>query len=209
MWISTVGRPSRPGTGIFVSTQQTVLFHPLNSWGADSSADDEGMGMTQLDHRGFTLIEMVIVTALISIMLVVAIPRLDRGLFANNTNETARWLIANVRRLKEKAVSDKKTYLLNISTDTQRMWITAADMTDTAVDAAGGTGYRLPAGLSIEQVSFSRNEPFYSDIIPIGFYPQGYSDKAAIRMRTDDGDRLTFFIEPFLPGVRLVQGNQG
>ena len=167
------------------------------------------MGMTMFDNRAFTLIEMIVVTALISIILVVAIPRLDGGLFSDGTDATARWIIANVRQLKEKAVVDQKTYLLNVSPDTQWLWITEAGMADADASAAREEGYPLPRGVNIDHVAFSQTERFSSGTIPIGFYPKGYSDKAVIRIRTNDGDRLAFFIEPFLSRVNLVRGSQG
>ena len=158
------------------------------------------------DDHGFTLIEMVVVTALISIMLVVAIPRLDRGLFSDGGDETARWIIANAQNLKEKAVVEQKTYLLNISPDTRQLWISHTDMTETELATAREDGYRLPRGMTVDDVAFSADNRVSSGTIPIAFYPKGYSDKAVIRLRTADGDRLTFYIEPFLTRVNLVRG---
>jgi prepilin-type N-terminal cleavage/methylation domain-containing protein len=166
-------------------------------------------GILLLGDRGFTLIEMIVVTALISIMLMVAIPRLEGGLFSDGSDETARWVIVTVRGLKEKAVVENKTYLLNVSPDVQRLWITEAGMGDADADAAREAGYSLPRGVNIDHVAFSQAERVSSGTISIAFYPKGYSDKAVIRMRTDDGDRLAFFIEPFLAGVNLVRGPEG
>ncbi|MFO7713381.1 prepilin-type N-terminal cleavage/methylation domain-containing protein [Desulfosarcina sp.] len=162
-----------------------------------------------MNHSGFTLIEMVVVTALISIMLVVAVPRLSVGLFSDGTDETARWIIANCRTLKEKAVVDQKIYLLNVSPDVQRLWITEAGMAETEASTAREEGYRLPRGVTIDHVAFSQAERISGGTISIGFYPQGYSDKAVIRIRNDNGDRLAFYIEPFLSRVNLVRGGQG
>ena len=97
-------------------------------------------------NRAFTLVEMIVVTALISIMLVVAIPRLDGGLFTDGSDETVRWIVANVRQLKEKSIVDQKTYLLNVSPDVRRLWITDDGMTDEDTDAAREEGFRLPRG---------------------------------------------------------------
>ncbi len=166
-------------------------------------------GTTLPANRGFTLIELIVVIALISIMLMLAVPRLEGGLFSDGSDETARWIIANVRGLKEKAVIDKKTYLLNVSPDIQRIWITEAGMADADADAAREAGYVMPRGVNIDHVAFSQTERLSSGTIPIAFYPKGYSDKAVIRLRTRDGDRLAFFIEPFLAGVDLVRGPEG
>ncbi len=183
------------------ATPQTAM-HP------QASAGDK-MILALSGHRAFTLIEMVVVTALISIMLVVAIPRLNGGLFSDGTDETARWIIAAARQLREKAVVDQKTYLLNVSPDVQRLWITEAGMAAGEADTAREKGYSLPRGVTIDHVALSPTERITSGTIPIGFYPQGYSDKAVIRMRTNDGDRVAFYIEPFLARVNLVRGAQG
>lgn len=161
------------------------------------------------NNRGFTLLEMIVVTTLISIMLVVAIPRLHTDMLSDGSDETARWLIANVRQLKEKAIVDQKIYLLNISLDTRQFWVAPADLAETEATTARDKGYRLPRGVRLDHVAFSQTERFTSGTIPIGFYPQGYSDKAVIRLRAKDGDRLAFFIEPFLPRVNLVRGSEG
>jgi prepilin-type N-terminal cleavage/methylation domain-containing protein len=166
-------------------------------------------GTILLGIRGFTLIEMIVVITLISIMLVVAIPRLEGGLFSDGSDETARWIIANVRDLKGKAVIDKKTYLLNVSPDVQRLWITEAGMADADADTAREKGFSLPRGVTIDHVAFSPTERYSSGTIPIAFYPKGYSDKAVIRVRNSDGDRMAFFIEPFLAGVNLIRGSEG
>jgi general secretion pathway protein H len=160
-------------------------------------------------NRAFTLVEMIVVTALISIMLVVAIPRLDVGLFSDGGDETARWIIANVRQLKEKAIVDQKIYLLNVSPDVRRLWVTEAGMADDDADTAREEGYLLPRGVTIDHVAFSQTDRYTSGTIPISFYPRGYSDKAVIRIRANDGERLAFFIEPFLPGASLVRGSEG
>ncbi|GAB6909456.1 hypothetical protein JCM12296A_53000 [Desulfosarcina cetonica] len=164
--------------------------------------------LVSLDNRAFTLVEMVVVTALISIMLIVAIPRLESGLLTDGSDETARWVIANVQHLKEKAVLDQKIYRLNVSPDTRQLWVSADDLPETENTTVPEQAYRLPRGMTIDQVAFSSTHHVSSGTIPISFYPQGYSDKAVIRMRAGNGEKLTFFIEPFLPRVHLVRGNE-
>jgi general secretion pathway protein H len=167
------------------------------------------MGFIICNDQAFTLIEMIVVTALISIMLVVAIPRLHSDIFSDGGDETARWIMANVRQAKENAVNQQKIYLLNVSMDTQQLWVTPADLAETEAATAREKGYRLPRGVNIDYVALSQADRFSSGTVSIGFYPQGYSDKAVIRLRTNDGDRLAFFIEPFLSRVNLVRGSEG
>ena len=164
---------------------------------------------TTFNDKGFTLIEMVVVTALISIMLFVAIPRLSSSIFPDSGDETVRWIIANTLKARELSVDQQKMVLLNISLDTQQMWIAPADLADAEMAEIREKGYRLPRGVAIDHVALSQAERLSSGVIPIGFYPQGYTDKAIIRIRTNDGDRLAVIIEPFLPRVNLIRGSEG
>jgi len=172
-------------------------------------AGGNARGVYISNDRAFTLIELIVVIALISIMLVVAIPRLSGSLFSDGGDETARWIIVNVRQAKETAVTSQQRYLLNVSMDTQQLWVAPADLAETEAATAREKGYRLPRGVNIDYVALSQADRFSSGTVSIGFYPQGYSDKAVIRLRTNDGDRLAFFIEPFLSRVHLVRGSEG
>ncbi len=149
------------------------------------------------------------VITLMSITLMVTLPRLEGGLFTDGTDETTRWIIANVRGLKQKAVLEQKVYQLNVSMDAQRLWVSQEEMDEAAEEKAREKGYAMPRGVSIDHVAFSDSQRFSSGTVPIGFFPKGYSDKAVIRIRNNDGDRLAFFIEPFLPGVTLKKGREG
>jgi prepilin-type N-terminal cleavage/methylation domain-containing protein len=214
--ISTTGTPINTVPSISRRTRARGLATPheiepgsLPTCRGYACAAEIPMRMNLLNNRGFTLIELIVVTALIAIMLAVAIPRLERGLFSDNGDKTARWIIATVRQLKEKAIADQQTYLLNVSPDTRQLWISTEGKSEVDATAAHENAYHLPKGMSIEEVAFSENEHYSSGVISIRFYAAGYSDKAVIRMRTSDGDRLSFFIEPFLPQVDFVRGNQG
>ena len=163
----------------------------------------------RLDERAFTLIEMIVVTALISIMLVVAIPRLHSNIFPDSGDETVRWIIANFHQAKENAVQHQKIYLMNISLDTQQLWLAPFDLPEAEAAGLREKGFRIPKGVSIDHVALSQADRISSGTVPIGFYPQGYSDKAVIRIRTNGGDRMAVFIEPFLPRVNVIHGGEG
>ena len=158
------------------------------------------------NDRAFTLIETIVVTTLLGILLGVAIPKLSSGVLSEGGDETARWMIANVRHAKEMAVSQNKTYILNISLDNQRLWVAPFDLPETEEASAKEKGYRLPRGESLYQVVLAGADRVSGGTVPIFFFPQGYSDKAMIRISVSGGERMTFYIEPFLPHVNLVRG---
>lgn len=65
--------------------------------------------------RGFTLIEMIIVIAIIAIALSIAVPNLNS--FSQNTNlkEAARDISSDISLYKQRAVSENRGYRINFS----------------------------------------------------------------------------------------------
>ncbi|MCF8068681.1 MAG: type II secretion system GspH family protein [Desulfobacterales bacterium] len=80
--------------------------------------------------KGFTLIELIIVIALLGIMITFTVPKFNTTFFDNDINASTRWFISNVPALKEKAKTTRTNYLLNINMDVNQLWITAENMPD-------------------------------------------------------------------------------
>ena len=58
--------------------------------------------------KGFTLIELIVVIALISIMLFLAIPKFQSDIFTDSTKKVSRWIIYKVPALKKMRSGSKK-----------------------------------------------------------------------------------------------------
>ncbi len=153
--------------------------------------------------KGFTLIELVVVVALISIMLFLAIPRFQSDFFTDSTKKVSRWIMYKVPALKENAFRKQKKYVLHVGIDSEKLWITHEGMSDEELQDAEMDGYKLPDDIKLQDVEFPDEQVISAGRADIYFYEKGYSDKAIIRMVHDDDHRLSFLIEPFLPQVHL------
>jgi prepilin-type N-terminal cleavage/methylation domain-containing protein len=155
---------------------------------------------------GFTLIELMVVIALISIMLMVATPNFSGFLFTDNTNKTARWIMVKVKLLKERAVCDQKDYVLNADLDSNFFWITDETMeTDEDLLAAQKNGYELPEGVALVSIASSSRGEVSSGQTEVFFNKKGYSDQAVIMIEGEDDRKLYLTIESFLPAVKLFE----
>lgn len=160
-----------------------------------------------LAHRGgFTLIELIVVMALLSIFIFLTIPQFDDSLLTDNTRKTSRWIIIKVPALKEKAVTERKHYTLHVDIDGNRFWVSNETMSEEELIQAEKTGYTLINGINILDVEFPGNETVGTGQAMIHFYKQGYSDMAMIRME-DNEKQFSFKIEPFLSGVTKYENN--
>ena len=154
-------------------------------------------------NNGFTLIELIVVISLISLMFFFAIPRIQVDVLSDNTRKVSRWIMLNVSSLKEKAVFDQKRYVLHLSLDSNRLWITSDTLSAEELEDAAVIGYNLPEDIKLLDVDYPDKEKISVGQADIYFYKKGYSDKAIIHITNNDNEVLSFLIEPFLSRVRL------
>jgi prepilin-type N-terminal cleavage/methylation domain-containing protein len=161
--------------------------------------------MTNLrPNSGFSLIEIVIVLALISLTLLVAVPRIPDTLFTDETKKASRWIMTKVQVLKDRSGREQKRYALHIDISIKKMWISNDDMSDEERLAAERNGFKLPLNMSIIDVEFPDNKIISFGQTEIFFYPKGYSDQAMIHLKNKD-EQISFRIEPFLSTVKLFE----
>ena len=155
-------------------------------------------------NRGFTLIEIITVLALISLTLLITIPRIPDGLFTDETKKTARWIIAKVQVLKDRAAREQKRYTLNIDLSSRRFWISHDGMSPDERQVAEKKGFKLPASMKIRDVEYPNDKIVSFGQTVIFFYPKGYSDQAVIHLENGE-KQLSIRIEPFLSTVKLFE----
>jgi prepilin-type N-terminal cleavage/methylation domain-containing protein len=153
---------------------------------------------------GFTLIELIVVVALLGLMLFFSLPRLQNNPFLDDNKQSSRWLIGKIQTLKESAIRDQKSYALHFDLDSGRVWETNESMSQDDIEQAVLDSYTLPNDLRIIDIEFPIKGKINSGQAAISFYKAGYTDKALVHMQ--DGDTyLSFLIEPFLPNVQFFE----
>ena len=154
---------------------------------------------------GFTLIELIVVIALLSIMLAFAIPRFEGSMLSNNNKKVTRWFMNQVQILRHNSLKNRRIYILNISPDESKMWISDESMTEEALEAASQNGYSLPDDITVTGVLYPDGEKISFGSAQIRFYKGGYSDKVIIHIEDDDNNPMSLLIEPFLPNIKVYE----
>jgi prepilin-type N-terminal cleavage/methylation domain-containing protein len=154
--------------------------------------------------KGFTLIELIVVMALLGIMIAFSVPRLHGTIFLDDTKKSSRWLIGKIQALKESAIQNQKQHVLHLDLDTDRVWDTNESMSADDLEEATLNAYELPGAVKVMDVEFPVAGKIFSGRADIRFYKAGYTDKALIHIQ-DDNQQLSFLIEPFLPQVKLFE----
>lgn len=156
-------------------------------------------------RKGFTLIELIVVVSLVSVMLFFAVPRMDGSFFADDSRKFSGWLLTNIRDLKSKAVEKQSTLALYLDLDQNQIWKGPASMEEEDFPGRDDPNrISLPGDQRLTEVVFSQHVEETNGIVRIYFYPRGYSDRAIIHIRKDDGSRISYRVESFLPHVEII-----
>ena len=156
-------------------------------------------------HVGFTLIELTVVMALISLMFFVTLPRIKNDIFVDQTKKTSRWLLTSVRYLKEASLRDQADHTLHVDMDNGKLWISHALMTEALYEKSEIGGLTLADGIRILDVAFAGNRKMSNGVVQIQFYAKGYSDNAMIHVVNENNRELSYHIPPFLPHMNIIE----
>jgi prepilin-type N-terminal cleavage/methylation domain-containing protein len=153
-------------------------------------------------RNAFTLIELIVVMALMSILLFFAVPRLDINIFSDDQRDFSTWIIFTVKSLKEISQQEGVHYTLYVDMDNDMFW-SGRETEEEELEPQKENQYKLADGFQLMDVMLLDAEEQSSGIAEIHFYPKGYSDKAVIHIRDDDNNRNSYVIEPFLSQVKI------
>lgn len=152
------------------------------------------------DEKGFTLIELIVVTALIGIMLSLTIPSLRNSFFTDPLKATTRKAIGLVTGVRELAVRSQQPYLIHISQLESRIWYEREDAGNEKSDSDTQNQGELqfPESVRISGILVESNESSSVDETVVWISKQGYMTDLILRLEDQDGNHLNLQFYPFL-----------
>ncbi len=149
--------------------------------------------------EGFTLLELIVVILLLSILLGFAIPAFRAGGVAGSKDGAARELLHSIKKLKIAALNRQSIHKLHLDLSGNRMWVTREDKAANQATPSPQSERILAKDIRIAHVRFPDNREVRSGEVVIAFYPQGYSDRAVIRLIDRSRTYTDLVVEAFLP----------
>lgn len=159
-------------------------------------------------RAGYTLLELIVVMALIGIVFFFAIPRFEGSFFFDDAKRSSRWLIGKLQALREEALRTRRQQVLHLDLDTGRLWVTSEAMTAEEMDRAIQRAQALPGGGRVVSLDFAQQGRISAGRADIRFFGDGHTDRVLIHLR--NGDAYTsFLLEPFLSQVKMFDNVVG
>ncbi len=146
---------------------------------------------------GFTLIELMVVIALIGIVLVVTVPTARNVFTGDSLKKASRQLIGLERKLRVDAVRDQIDYILCLDLPTSSYWIVTADMTAEKENEIKSGARKLSSGARILDIVFPGNKKFSEGEVRIRFGKNSICPPMVIHLGYEE-DKMTIVVNPFM-----------
>ncbi len=160
-------------------------------------------------HRayGFTLLELIIVVALIGLMMVVSIPAMRDTLFDDPLKAVSRKMIGYIGSVREKAIQEQQSYLIYVDIDENRLWhIKESEERSEKKEPPEKGILQLHEDVDLRDIWAKATGTTSRGIPELWISRQGYLDQTILHLENDDGDSLSLIISPLLPGIEVQEG---
>jgi len=159
-------------------------------------------------QRGFTLLELVVVVAVIGTVAFLTVPRLRLPGQTDDLEAAARWIMTQHHKLRIEAVRQQHRYRLHCDLDAQRLWVSHDGMDETGRAEASEEAFRLQGGARLDLVRLADGREFRTGQKALVYFPDGHSYLAQILLREGSGRHLAVRVEAFLPEARLFDADR-
>jgi len=162
-----------------------------------------------MSRRGFTLIELVVVLAIIAMALALVFPRLPSS-ESENLKVSARTLAATLRYLQDRAATGRTTYYLQMEpgTDTIKVLESAADGSDKEPGDTLLQKRPIKEGIQVADVTIPRLGKVTEGQVRLTVGMGGLRDFVIIHLRSPDNNYWTVMAFPSSGKVKIYEGYQ-
>ncbi|EAT14375.1 prepilin-type N-terminal cleavage/methylation domain-containing protein [Desulfuromonas acetoxidans] len=161
------------------------------------------------NSRGFTLVELSIVVALISLFAVLSVPLLG-SVAENNLNHSARRLAGMVKYLFNETALTATQHRLVFNLDDNLCTVEQlSELGEWQTPEGRVRQYRFPGNVDIKDIWVDERGKMTTGTVTITFHPQGWLPQTTVHLqqdKQDDGNELTIHLLPFTGSAEIEEG---
>jgi prepilin-type N-terminal cleavage/methylation domain-containing protein len=170
---------------------------------SDTSHPAASRYLRQSGEGGFTLIELIVVCALIGIMLSLAVPSFRTKIINDPLKAAVRKSIGLVREVRETAARRHKPYLLHINHIDNSIWFEAVEKVDEKEEAEDAeetdeSKWTVPETVEIAGLWVAGEKKSALESTTVWISPEGYMENTVIGFEDDDGSFLAVEFQTFI-----------
>ena len=160
-------------------------------------------------RRGFTLIEIVVVLVIISMAMMIVIPRLPSS-ESENLKSSARTLASTLRYLQDRAATGRTTYYLRLEPGTDEVKVLEAAADGSEKEPADPLLQQRPVreGIQVADVFIPRLGKINDGQLRLEIGMGGLRDFVVIHLRSTDSVFWTVMAFPSSGKVKVYDGYQ-
>ena len=162
-----------------------------------------------MDRRGFTLIEIVVVLVIISMAMLLVIPRLPSS-ESENLKSSARKLASTLRYLQDRAATGRTTYYLRLAPGTDEVKVLEAAADGSEKEPGDPLLQQRPVkeGIQVADVFIPRLGKINDGQLRLEVGMGGLRDFVSIHLRSAGGSFWTVMAFPSSGKVKVYDGYQ-
>ncbi|MFA7062496.1 MAG: prepilin-type N-terminal cleavage/methylation domain-containing protein [Pedobacter sp.] len=162
-----------------------------------------------MNHRGFTLIEIVVVLVIISMAMMLVIPRLPSS-ESENLKSSARTLASTLRYLQDRAAAGRTIYYLRLEPGTDQVKVLERGYDGSEKEPGDPLLLQRPIreGIQVADVFIPRLGKVYDGQLRLEVGMGGIRDFVVIHLRSTDGIFWTVMAFPSSGKVKVYDGYQ-
>jgi general secretion pathway protein H len=162
-----------------------------------------------MNRRGFTLIEIAVVLAIIGMVLLLVLPRLPSP-ESENLKISARTLASTVRYIQDRAATGRMTYYLRMEPGTDMVSVleTAVDGSEKEPDDPLLRKRPVKEGIIVADVMIPRLGKINDGQVRLDVGAGGLRDFVIIHLRSPDNNFWTVMAFPASGKVKVYEGYQ-
>lgn len=151
---------------------------------------------------GFTLLEMLVVLALVAVVSAVAVPVAGGAIQTLRLQSAARHVAAALRLARGRAIRHQEIHLVSVDQGQGRVTVASGDLEFEQ-------SFRLPPGVRLQDAALLDGTPSQLGLLPertnFFFAPSGLSQALEIRLINSRGRSLTVVQSSFSRSPRILE----
>ncbi|ADW16833.1 hypothetical protein Despr_0657 [Desulfobulbus propionicus DSM 2032] len=161
------------------------------------------------NNRGFTLLELIVVMALIALTASFTVPRLADLLYADQLKVNVRKLVGLIHQASTLAQRDQKPHLLKYFENEHRFVVVPEAKAETTLagDDTTEAALLLAESVRVGEFWFWYGGARSGEDRVIRFSKEGYVEPTILYLRKENGQEMSVVLSPFLGKVRVIDGH--